>query len=178
MTETRKFDEQTHWDHDPGGLRAGGAGWAPPGSGPHRSRRPVLGSRTGQGANGLRRPEHTLQHRQRGATAPPRIRRRNGGTRRRITGLPRRRPPSDLPAQRRRNSVPDCRQRRTGATYHTCRVPPDRQRQLRTGRLLGTSSRAADSQSARCALRLPRRQRDADPQERPRRLLRRRSRDG
>ena len=32
MTETRKFDEQTHWDHDPGGLRAGGAGWAPPGS--------------------------------------------------------------------------------------------------------------------------------------------------
>jgi Domain of unknown function (DUF4226) len=32
MTETRKFDEQTHWDHDPGGLRAGGAGWAPPGA--------------------------------------------------------------------------------------------------------------------------------------------------
>jgi hypothetical protein len=32
MTETRKFDEQTHWGPDPGGLRAGGAGWAPPGA--------------------------------------------------------------------------------------------------------------------------------------------------
>ncbi len=32
MTQTRRFDEQTHWDHDPGGLRAGGAGWAPPGA--------------------------------------------------------------------------------------------------------------------------------------------------
>jgi hypothetical protein len=32
MTETRKFDEQTHWGPDPGGLRAGGAGWAAPGS--------------------------------------------------------------------------------------------------------------------------------------------------
>ncbi len=32
MTQTRKFDEQTHWDQDPGGLRAGGAGWAPPGA--------------------------------------------------------------------------------------------------------------------------------------------------
>jgi hypothetical protein len=31
MTEPRKFDEQTRWDHDPGGVRAGGAGWAPPG---------------------------------------------------------------------------------------------------------------------------------------------------
>jgi hypothetical protein len=32
MTETRKFDEQTGWDHDPGGPRLGGAGWAPPGA--------------------------------------------------------------------------------------------------------------------------------------------------
>src|SRR5258705_4376997 len=32
MTQTRKFDEQTRWDHDPGGVRAGGAGWAPPGA--------------------------------------------------------------------------------------------------------------------------------------------------
>ena len=32
MTPTRRFDEQTHWDHDPGGVRAGGAGWAPPGA--------------------------------------------------------------------------------------------------------------------------------------------------
>ena len=32
MTKTSKFDEQTHWDHDPGGVRAGGAGWAPPGA--------------------------------------------------------------------------------------------------------------------------------------------------
>ncbi len=32
MTEARKFDEQTHWGPDPGGLRAGGAGWAPTGS--------------------------------------------------------------------------------------------------------------------------------------------------
>jgi hypothetical protein len=31
MTPTRRFDEQTRWDHDPGGLRAGGAGWAAPG---------------------------------------------------------------------------------------------------------------------------------------------------
>ena len=32
MTQARRFDEQTHWDHDPGGVRAGGAGWAPPGA--------------------------------------------------------------------------------------------------------------------------------------------------
>ena len=32
MTQAARFDEQTHWDHDPGGLRAGGAGWAPPGA--------------------------------------------------------------------------------------------------------------------------------------------------
>jgi hypothetical protein len=32
MTRARRFDEQTHWDHDPGGVRAGGAGWAPPGA--------------------------------------------------------------------------------------------------------------------------------------------------
>jgi hypothetical protein len=32
MTGARRFDEQTHWDHDPGGVRAGGAGWAPPGA--------------------------------------------------------------------------------------------------------------------------------------------------
>src|SRR5215470_17927613 len=32
MTSPRTFDEQTHWDRDPGGLRAGGAGWAPPGA--------------------------------------------------------------------------------------------------------------------------------------------------
>src|SRR3984893_4139537 len=32
MTPTRRCDEQTHWDHDPGGVRAGGAGWAPPGA--------------------------------------------------------------------------------------------------------------------------------------------------
>jgi Domain of unknown function (DUF4226) len=32
MTQTNRFDEQTHWDHDPGGVRAGGAGWAPPGA--------------------------------------------------------------------------------------------------------------------------------------------------
>ncbi|MDA2893417.1 DUF4226 domain-containing protein [Mycolicibacterium sp. BiH015] len=33
MTEPRRFDERTRWDPDPGGLRAGGAGWAPPGEG-------------------------------------------------------------------------------------------------------------------------------------------------
>jgi hypothetical protein len=32
MTQARRFDEQTHWDRDPGGVRAGGAGWAPPGA--------------------------------------------------------------------------------------------------------------------------------------------------
>ncbi|MDG4667979.1 DUF4226 domain-containing protein [Mycobacterium sp. 236(2023)] len=32
MTELRRFDEHTRWDPDPGGLRAGGAGWAPPGA--------------------------------------------------------------------------------------------------------------------------------------------------
>jgi Domain of unknown function (DUF4226) len=32
MTHAARFDEQTHWDHDPGGVRAGGAGWAPPGA--------------------------------------------------------------------------------------------------------------------------------------------------
>lgn len=32
MTRARRFDEQTHWDHDPGGVRVGGAGWAPPGA--------------------------------------------------------------------------------------------------------------------------------------------------
>ena len=32
MTRARRFDEQTHWDRDPGGVRAGGAGWAPPGA--------------------------------------------------------------------------------------------------------------------------------------------------
>ena len=32
MTQAAKFDEQTHWDHDPGGLRFGGQGWAPPGA--------------------------------------------------------------------------------------------------------------------------------------------------
>ena len=32
MTQASRFDEQTHWDHDPGGVRAGGAGWAPPGA--------------------------------------------------------------------------------------------------------------------------------------------------
>ena len=32
MTEPRKFDEPTGWDHDPGGPRLGGAGWAPPGA--------------------------------------------------------------------------------------------------------------------------------------------------
>jgi len=32
MTQAARFDEQTHWDQDPGGLRAGGAGWAPPGA--------------------------------------------------------------------------------------------------------------------------------------------------
>ena len=32
MTTPRKFDELTAWDDDPGGLRAGGAGWAAPGS--------------------------------------------------------------------------------------------------------------------------------------------------
>ena len=110
--------------------------------------RPVLGSRTGQGTSGIRRPEHTLQNRQRGATAPPRIRRRNGDTRRRITGLPRRRPPSDLPAQRRRNGVPDCRQRRTGETRSHppgSAVPTATATHRSTPR---TSSRAADSHSA------------------------------
>jgi hypothetical protein len=32
MTQAAKFDEQTHWDHDPGGLRFAGQGWAPPGA--------------------------------------------------------------------------------------------------------------------------------------------------
>jgi hypothetical protein len=32
MRQAARFDEQTHWDHDPGGVRAGGAGWAPPGA--------------------------------------------------------------------------------------------------------------------------------------------------
>ncbi|MDT5046341.1 MAG: hypothetical protein QOG75_2194 [Mycobacterium sp.] len=32
MTSPRKFDEHTHWDHDPGGLRFAGEGWAPPGA--------------------------------------------------------------------------------------------------------------------------------------------------
>src|ERR1700752_3904144 len=32
MTQAARFDEQPHWDQDPGGLRAGGAGWAPPGA--------------------------------------------------------------------------------------------------------------------------------------------------
>jgi hypothetical protein len=32
MTQAAKFDEQTHWDHDPGGLRFAGEGWAPPGA--------------------------------------------------------------------------------------------------------------------------------------------------
>jgi hypothetical protein len=32
MTSPRSFDEQTHWDHDPGGPRLGGSGWAPPGA--------------------------------------------------------------------------------------------------------------------------------------------------
>jgi hypothetical protein len=32
MTQAAKFDEQTHWDHDPGGVRFAGEGWAPPGA--------------------------------------------------------------------------------------------------------------------------------------------------
>ena len=32
MTSPRRFDEPTHWDHDPGGPRLGGSGWAPPGA--------------------------------------------------------------------------------------------------------------------------------------------------
>jgi len=28
MTQAAKFDEQTHWDHDPGGPRFAGEGWA------------------------------------------------------------------------------------------------------------------------------------------------------
>ncbi|PXX01542.1 DUF4226 domain-containing protein [Mycolicibacterium moriokaense] len=32
MTQAAKFDEQTHWERDPGGLRFAGEGWAPPGA--------------------------------------------------------------------------------------------------------------------------------------------------
>ena len=106
MTQAAKFDEQTHWDQDPGGLRAGGAGWAPPGADFFIDRAdPYWGTGTGQGAARLRRPN---MHFNTDSVWQERLLVFGDGTpvpRRRVAGLSRRGQRQDVSAQHRRDRL-------------------------------------------------------------------------